>query len=88
MSNIQNERRRTQMWFNGQKTVEATEPNATIPEKGVFGLPIHQGVPSEAWYSRPRIEFCHRGKTHEEKPASIILSGVYAGAFAFRAVFR
>ena len=27
------------MWLNGQKTVEYTEPNATIPEEGVFGLP-------------------------------------------------
>jgi hypothetical protein len=39
-----------QLWLNGRKTVDYTEPDATIPQEGVFGLQIHQGAPSEAWY--------------------------------------
>ena len=44
------EGRHVQLWLNGQKTVDYTEPDATIPQEGVFGLQIHQGAASEAWY--------------------------------------
>jgi hypothetical protein len=47
---IRAEGRHVQLWLNGQKTVDYTEPDATIPQEGVFGLQIHQGAPSEAWY--------------------------------------
>ena len=39
-----------QLWLNGQKTVDYTEADASIPQEGVFGLQIHRGTPSEAWY--------------------------------------
>ena len=44
---IRAEGRHVQLWLNGQKTVDYTEPDATIPQEGVFGLQIHQGAPSE-----------------------------------------
>jgi hypothetical protein len=42
--------RHIQLWLNGQKTVDYLEPDKTIPQQGVFGLQIHSGGPSEAWY--------------------------------------
>jgi hypothetical protein len=42
--------RHVQLWINGQKTVDYTEPDTAIPQVGVFGLQIHQGGPQEAWY--------------------------------------
>ena len=42
--------RHVQLWLNGQKTVDYTEPDASIPQEGVFGLQIHKGIASEAWY--------------------------------------
>jgi len=47
---IRAEGRHVQLWLNGQKTVDYMEPDATIPQEGVFGLQIHQGAASEAWY--------------------------------------
>lgn len=47
---IRAEGRHVQLWLNGQKTVDYTEPDVTIPQEGVFGLQIHQGAPGEAWY--------------------------------------
>lgn len=47
---VRAEGRHVQLWLNGQKTVDYTEPDATIPQEGVFGLQIHQGAASEAWY--------------------------------------
>ena len=44
------EGRHVRLWLNGQKTVDYTEPDATIPQEGVFGLQIHANPPSEAWY--------------------------------------
>lgn len=41
---------RIQLWLNGHQTVDYTEPDASIPQEGVFGLQIHKGPPSEAWY--------------------------------------
>jgi hypothetical protein len=42
--------RRIQLWINGQKTVDYTEPDEQIEQKGLIGLQIHGGMPSEAWY--------------------------------------
>jgi hypothetical protein len=47
---IRAEGRHVQLWLNGHKTVDYTEPDTTIPQEGVFGLQIHQGAPGEAWY--------------------------------------
>jgi hypothetical protein len=41
---------RVQLWLNGQKTVDYTEPDASIPRDGVIGVQIHQGPAAEAWY--------------------------------------
>jgi hypothetical protein len=48
--------RRIQLWINGQKTVDYTEPDESIPQKGLVGLQIHGGPPSEAWYKDIRIQ--------------------------------
>ncbi len=42
--------RRVQFWINGHQTVDYTEPDRSIPQVGVIGLQIHQGLPAEAWY--------------------------------------
>jgi len=42
--------RRIQLWINGHPTVDYTEPDAQIPQKGLIGLQIHGGPPTEAWY--------------------------------------
>lgn len=47
---IRAEGRHVQLWLNGQKTVDYTEPDTSIPQEGVFGLQIHKGTASEAWY--------------------------------------
>lgn len=41
---------RIQLWINGHQTVDYTEPDASIPQRGIIGLQIHGGPPSEAWY--------------------------------------
>ncbi len=48
--------RRIQLWLNGRKTVDYTEPDKKIPQKGVIGLQIHGGPPSEAWYKDVTIK--------------------------------
>jgi hypothetical protein len=48
--------RRIQLWINGQKTADYTEPDQQIPQKGLIGLQIHGGPPSEAWYKDIRIK--------------------------------
>ena len=42
--------RRIQIWINGYRTVDYTEPDGKIEQKGLIGLQIHAGPPSEAWY--------------------------------------
>ena len=59
---IRAEGRHVQLWLNGQKTVDYTEPDASIPQEGVFGLQIHQGTPSEAWYKDITIRGGKRGR--------------------------
>ena len=48
--------RRIQLWLNGTPTVDYTEPDAKIPQKGLIGLQIHGGPPSEAWYKEITIK--------------------------------
>ncbi len=47
---IRCEGRRIQLWINGKQTVDYTEPDKKIPQKGLIGLQIHGGPPTEAWY--------------------------------------
>jgi hypothetical protein len=42
--------RRIQLWINGVQTIDYTEPDEAIEQKGLIGLQIHGGPPSEAWY--------------------------------------
>lgn len=46
---------RIQIYLNGEKTVDYTETDPSIPRYGVIGLQIHGGQPSEAWYRNLRI---------------------------------
>ena len=47
--------RRIQLWINGQQTVDYTEPDESIEQRGLIGVQIHGGPPSEAWYKDIRI---------------------------------
>ena len=38
------------LWINGRQTVDYTEPDDAIEQRGLIGLQIHGGGPSEAWY--------------------------------------
>jgi hypothetical protein len=39
-----------QLWLNGVKTVDYTEKDEKIARRGIIGLQIHGGGPSEASY--------------------------------------
>jgi hypothetical protein len=47
---IRCEGKRIQLWVNGVATVDYTEKDEGIAEKGVIAVQIHGGPPSEAWY--------------------------------------
>ncbi|HEV2970419.1 MAG TPA: DUF1080 domain-containing protein [Pirellulales bacterium] len=47
---IRCEGRHIQLWLNGLKTVDYTEPDEKLEQKGLIGLQIHSGPASEAWY--------------------------------------
>jgi hypothetical protein len=47
--------RRIQLWLNGLQTVDFREPDESIPRRGLIGVQIHGGPPSEAWYRDIRI---------------------------------
>jgi hypothetical protein len=47
---IRCEGKRIQLWINGQQTVDYTEPDNKIPQRGKIAVQIHGGPPSEAWY--------------------------------------
>jgi hypothetical protein len=47
---------RIQLWVNGLLTVDYTEPDATLPRRGRFGLQIHGGEPAQASYQDIRIK--------------------------------
>ncbi len=48
--------KRIQLWINGLQTVDYTEADKDIAERGLIGLQIHGGPPSEAWYKEITIE--------------------------------
>lgn len=41
---------RIRLWINGVQTIDYTEADASIEQKGLIGLQIHGGPPSQAWY--------------------------------------
>jgi hypothetical protein len=47
--------RHIQLWLNGLKTVDYTEPDETLTQRGYIGLQIHSGPASEAWYKDIKI---------------------------------
>ncbi|HEX7448640.1 MAG TPA: DUF1080 domain-containing protein [Pirellulales bacterium] len=47
--------RRIQLWINDRPTVDFTETDETIEQRGLIGLQIHGGPPSEAWYKDIRL---------------------------------
>ena len=49
------EGKRIQIWLNGVQTVDYTEPDDNIALKGIIGLQIHSGGPSEAHFRNIRI---------------------------------
>ena len=50
------EGKRIQIWLNGVQTVDYTEPDEKIDEKGIIGVQIHGGPPSEAHFKEIRIK--------------------------------
>lgn len=49
---------RIQLWLNGQLTVDfkETDPEDKAWRKGILGLQIHAGPPTESWYKDIRIK--------------------------------
>jgi hypothetical protein len=47
---IRCEGRHIQLWLNGLKTVDYTEADEKLEQRGLIGLQIHGGPASEAWY--------------------------------------
>ncbi|HUY93041.1 MAG TPA: DUF1080 domain-containing protein [Pirellulales bacterium] len=47
---IRCEGKRIQLWINGLKSIDYTETDDKIEQRGLIGLQIHGGPPSEAWY--------------------------------------
>ena len=47
---------RIRLSVNGVQTVDYTEKDDKIPSRGIIGLQIHGGEPSEAWYRNITIE--------------------------------
>jgi hypothetical protein len=45
-----------ELWINGFQTVDYTEPDDKIERRGIIGLQIHAGPPSEAWYKDITIQ--------------------------------
>jgi hypothetical protein len=53
---IRCEGRHIQLWLNGLKTVDYTEPDEKLEQKGLIGVQIHGGPASEAWYKDIEIK--------------------------------
>jgi hypothetical protein len=53
---------RIQIWVNGLQTVDYTEADEKIPQRGRFGLQIHGGEPAEAAYKEIRVKRLGDGK--------------------------
>ncbi|MBA2355364.1 MAG: DUF1080 domain-containing protein [Acidobacteria bacterium] len=41
--------------INGTQTVEYTEPDASIPQRGRIALQVHGGGKVEVWYRQVRV---------------------------------
>ncbi len=48
--------KRIQLWINGHQTVDYNEKDDSIEQRGLIGLQIHSGPPSEAWYKEIVIQ--------------------------------
>jgi hypothetical protein len=48
--------RHIQLWLNGEKTVDYTEPDAAIPQSGLIGLQIHGGNKAEVSFRSVTIQ--------------------------------
>ncbi len=67
---IRCEGKQIQLWVNGLQTVDYTEPDAEIEQRGLIGLQIHGGPPSEAWYkdiSLTELRKSERGSRNGEQ---------------------
>ncbi|MFO0800755.1 MAG: DUF1080 domain-containing protein [Gemmataceae bacterium] len=53
---------RVQLWLNGTKTVDYTEPDEKVERTGVIGLQIHGGAKARVSYKDIRIEELKAGK--------------------------
>jgi len=47
--------KRIQIWLNGEQTVDYTEADDRIAQKGAIGLQIHSGPPSEAHFKDIKV---------------------------------
>ena len=52
---IRAEGKHIQLWLNGVQTVDYTEPEADIAQRGKFGLQVHAGPPMEVRYKDLKI---------------------------------
>ncbi len=53
---IRAEGKRVRLSINGYQTVDYTEPDEGVEQRGRICLQIHGGPPSEAWYKDISIE--------------------------------
>jgi hypothetical protein len=53
---------RIQLWLNGVQTIDYTEPDAALEQKGLIGVQIHAGPPAEAWYKDITIKTIESAK--------------------------
>lgn len=53
---IRCEGRRIRLWINEVPTVDYTEPDESLEQRGLIAVQIHGGPPSEAWYKEIVIE--------------------------------
>lgn len=47
---------RVRLWINDVQTIDYTEEDPNIEQKGIIGLQVHSGAPMEAWYRNIRIK--------------------------------
>lgn len=47
---------RIRLWLNGEKTLEYTEADASLPQTGLFGLQIHGGSKAEVMFRNIEIQ--------------------------------
>lgn len=45
-----------EIWVNGKQTADYTEPDPAIARRGILGLRIHSGPPTEAYYRNIRLK--------------------------------